>query len=399
MDNPQRSSKGDRAAPEGTPENLPAPDPSVHQDDTPVGGEVGQPGGRTDQPGTGRPELRLVPKPEVPECQGAKPKPRRPRHEVPSLASVVERQHRQLRNQVALIADGTEVALVIYGPGGTGKSYVVDDELTEQRRRRRINVTWFGGGKFTPLAFYETLYLHRAYGDIVVAEDMETLLRDDDVQSILRGALFGKEDPRTKVMHRELHWHSNSRALEKKNIPQSFHYEGSLIVIVNDLPRTSPIWSGVFSRVVPMYVGFEQEELIAFVKKLVIEGNGKTVRVSNVLTHLSVDDCLTVINYLSTKKPVDLRDLDRSLRAFCAYRQHDAWKGMIDSNFAGKQAMAASTTSADHVFEALEERSDLKIKERAAEFVKQTGMSTRTYHRMRDERGLARGYRGRRGRR
>src|SRR5690349_6254429 len=93
----QRNNIGDRAAPKDTPENLPAPDPSVPRDDSSTGGEVEQPGGRTDQPGTGRPELRLVPKPEVPECQSDKAR-RRPRHEVPSLASVVETRHQQLRN-------------------------------------------------------------------------------------------------------------------------------------------------------------------------------------------------------------------------------------------------------------------------------------------------------------
>src|SRR5206468_11733237 len=110
-------------------ESVQAPDPSTRQEHTGTEGEVEPPGGRSDQGSTGRPNLRLVsPKSEVPECQSAKA-PRRPRHEVPSLASMVETRHQQLRNQVALVANGTEPGLFIYGPGGTGKSSIAKDEL------------------------------------------------------------------------------------------------------------------------------------------------------------------------------------------------------------------------------------------------------------------------------
>src|SRR5438128_2339936 len=137
----QRNDIGDRAAPAGAPESTQAPDPS-----TPAGGGVEQPGGDAEQGRIGQPQLRLVPpKLEAPKCQSVNP-PRRPRYEIPSLASVVENQHRQLRNHVALVANGTEVGLLVGGPGGTGKSYVTRAEL-EQHRAKPY---WFSG-KLTPL--------------------------------------------------------------------------------------------------------------------------------------------------------------------------------------------------------------------------------------------------------
>lgn len=126
--------------------------------------------------------------------------------------------------------DGDVRAMIVTGPPGVGKSYIVETTLEKAvlfdkiaGKKIRYDVV---KGAMTALGLYAKLYEYSDANNVLVFDDCDTVLFDDLSLNILKAALdSGKR--------RRIHWNADSVKLRAEGIPNSFDFRGSAIFITN----------------------------------------------------------------------------------------------------------------------------------------------------------------------
>ena len=180
---------------------------------------------------------------------------------------------------------------------------------------------------------------------------------------------------------------SSTPLLAKKNLPDTFKFDGGLIVLANEVPTTRS-WKAFVTRLLSLHIEAAPAEVIAFMRDLT--RNGFLVEMGTGPVTLSAADCRQVIDYLAERHVTNLRHLRQALKLFHAHRAHDEWKGLVAAILAGAaQQVSTARTSDEHIVLALEERTDLTREQRAQEFTAAPGGGSRaTYFRRLAQLGL-----------
>ena len=280
-------------------------------------------------------------------------------------------QQSELRKLIRHVAAGHEHALIVTGPGGLGKSYTAWDELQKNRV-----VPHLMNARCAPFTLYQHLYEHRASAEVTLLDDDS--LDDRTVLSYLKAAT---EAPRI------VNNNSSTPLLAKKNLPDTFKFDGGLIVLANEVPTTRS-WKAFVTRLLSLHIEAAPAEVIAFMRDLT--RNGFLVEMGTGPVTLSAADCRQVIDYLAERHVTNLRHLRQALKLFHAHRAHDEWKGLVAAILAGAaQQVSTARTSDEHIVLALEERTDLTREQRAQEFTAAPGGGSRaTYFRRLAQLGL-----------
>lgn len=121
-------------------------------------------------------------------------------------------------------------AMIVTGPPGVGKSYIVEKEIEMTTmldkiagRKIRSEVV---KGSTTALGLYCTLYKYSDPGNVLVFDDCDSALLDDVSLNLLKGALdTGKK--------RKISWLSDSSMLRREDVPDNFEFKGTIIFITN----------------------------------------------------------------------------------------------------------------------------------------------------------------------
>ena len=126
--------------------------------------------------------------------------------------------------------------LIISGPAGVGKSYGVEKTLERMNMTRVLKglperYDLITGGT-SAISLYIKLWDNRKPGNVVVFDDCDTALWDELQLNLLKAAMDTKKK-------RKLCWMKESNALngrgdeEGENIPESFHFEGTIVFLTN----------------------------------------------------------------------------------------------------------------------------------------------------------------------
>ena len=134
------------------------------------------------------------------------------------------------------LVNGDEIrSLLIYGSGGVGKSYTINNTLKEsgkiqfkhgmEKGSEGYDFVKLKGGKTTPASLYRTMYEHN--GKLIILDDNDNLLRDHDGLNILKGA--------TDTTDRRISWGSERplKDADGEELPKSFRFNGKVMIISN----------------------------------------------------------------------------------------------------------------------------------------------------------------------
>lgn len=148
----------------------------------------------------------------------------------------VNKRFDTMSKMVQAVGRGYQKSLIIYGTGGTGKTYTTTKELEKlgkvpfdedehmigSENYDYISVT----GKVTPAALYRILYEHN--GKQILFDDCDSFLKDDDAVNVLKGALDTSGDG-------TVNWQSSAKIKDSKGeeMPKRFKFKGSAIFISN----------------------------------------------------------------------------------------------------------------------------------------------------------------------
>lgn len=135
-----------------------------------------------------------------------------------------------LDDMVKSVIAGEIRAMVVSGPPGVGKSYIVEREIEKAAmfdkiagRKIRAEVV---KGSTTAIGLYTTLYKYSDPGSVLVLDDCDAVFADPTSINLLKGSLdTGKK--------RRISWIADSSLLRREDVPNSFDFNGSVIFITN----------------------------------------------------------------------------------------------------------------------------------------------------------------------
>lgn len=147
------------------------------------------------------------------------------------IISLIRERFEILDEMTQATIDGVVRGLVVTGPPGVGKSFGVDKILDEAATLAKLSnntLARYGTekGACTAIGLYQLLFNYSDPGSVLVLDDCDSVLYDELSLNLLKAALdSGKK--------RQISWKSDSHALRREGIPDSFEFKGSVIFITN----------------------------------------------------------------------------------------------------------------------------------------------------------------------
>jgi len=137
-----------------------------------------------------------------------------------------------LEDMTRAVKKGQVRAMIVSGPPGVGKSFGVEavlskhDTIASIAGNEKLKKYEVVKGAMSALGLYKKLFEFSGSKNILVFDDCDSVLLDDLSLNILKAALdSGKK--------RMIHWNTESHALNRDGIPDSFEFKGGAIFITN----------------------------------------------------------------------------------------------------------------------------------------------------------------------
>lgn len=221
----------------------------------------------------------------------------------PNAEIALDRKQAVLRDVTGAVADGGLLGMYVYGRPGTGKSYLVRDEL-ERRETRHV----YTGGHITAKGLFQLL---RSYPDALhVLDDVESVFRYTQAVEILRSALASQG----RVVHgkdyRFIRWASWNRPS-----PDEFVFTGRVIGLGNLPFPDGPAQDALRSRMSYIHFVVSDEDIIEMMRNLAFRGHKST------LGFVDPEECSEVAEFvigefLALSRPLDMRTYFKALEVY-----------------------------------------------------------------------------------
>ncbi len=275
-----------------------------------------------------------------------------------SAASEADQYFLGVKDYVRLIAQRRANAAIFSGRGGLGKTHyalktLAEEGLTLGQDYEVLNT------HITPLGFYT--YLYRNQDKILVLDDCDGMLESPEIVGLLKSACWSATGKRV------VNWVS-SRDLD---VPDRFEFKGGLIILLNDLPKNKSV-EALISRAFFKEVDFSHDDLVKILYEVAKNAGNEESR------NLTENERLEVADYLrettdETVQDLNLRTLFKTFTLRKAYAENGKWKELAkemlkpdDDLIAVKEVVREFPIVADQI----------------KEFIKRTGLSRRTFFRL-----------------
>ena len=258
-----------------------------------------------------------------------------------------------VKELVKIVVNGNATGLIVYGEAGLGKTYTILQTLAECGKKLGEDYIYIST-HITPLELVNLLYKYQ--DRIIVLDDVEKLLLDEKTIGILKSALW------SSVGKRIITYYTTSEKLEA---PEEFEFRGKVILLLNKIPkRNKEIVESLLSRVLTYKLDFSYEERLKIMYEM-----AKILKIP-----------LEVVDFLKSKftpalKNFNFRTLIQLNIIKQYYNENPNWK-----NVAEKLLEQNIDKRMKVVWELM--NSNLSVKEQVERFREMTGMSRRTYFRI-----------------
>ena len=251
-----------------------------------------------------------------------------------------------MRHYIELVTKSKDVhSLFLLGSAGIGKTHSTIAKLKE------LKVDYvYTNGNITPLALYKLLYDNR--DKVIVMDDTQKLIRNKASISVLLPALWSVDGKRT------IFWNTTSGVFNKLELPNPFDFEGKIIFILNEALKNVDFQT-LISRCFFFKVDFDHKTLLDMMCQI--------AKYPEVFEHIKA-------NTNPGTKHFDLRLLKKLETIYQYDKEH--WK-LLSRPFleVDKEKEIVAQLIA----------SGLAGKKAVREFKRQTGLSQRTYYRIKNE--------------
>ena len=287
----------------------------------------------------------------------------------------IDKKLQLVRDRVAGVVRG-QPGMLLFGPGGIGKTYTVQEELRRLRARYRLlNTHVTGLSLFTVLERYPT-YIH-------VLEDVEEVLRDRLALGVLRSATWPCRQDRRGNPECVVTWSSRGQTRE-------IVFRGGIIVISNRRAGELPELKALETRLTTINLEVCDEELAAQMRRQALLGYRVGHRV------LGAAECWETIEFVIEESArvaasLNMRLMNQAFEDRMQAEDHAAglpWQDLVASRIARQPNVAgeveAPGLAAAKLAEELtvaREIVGLPRKQRLIEWESRTGLSQATLYR------------------
>lgn len=136
--------------------------------------------------------------------------------------SDIDKKYRNLERYIEQMAQGKVRSLIVNGPPGVGKTYSATTYIDKYSTQKHKSIT----GHMTLLSLYGELYRHKSAGQILVLDDIDSVMNTVQGLNILKAAM-------DTTKQRVISWESTSAMLNALGLPTSFGFDGGVILITN----------------------------------------------------------------------------------------------------------------------------------------------------------------------
>lgn len=276
-----------------------------------------------------------------------------------------------LSSYLRLVASDSEVrSLIVKSRSGLGKTFNVLSSLKAMQQDKDFKVKLIDpeskeeyfktfdfeyiNGYITPLQLYKKL--HDFQNSFIVFDDCEGLLKDNKAISLLKAATWKSNGSRLVC------YDSTAKALD--GIPCSFSFSGSIVLLVNDIPkRADENFKALIGRSLFFDLSMSSEEVKQISLKLLSSyfENGS-------ITAEQKTKAEEILNSVCPASDFSLRDFVRIV----SFVRHDAAQAaeMFKQSFKEDEELKL-------VYEL--SKTGIEIQEQYKSFSEQTGLSRRTF--------------------
>lgn len=244
--------------------------------------------------------------------------------EDPHLASISQKTA-MVRDKARAVFLGYKTGLLLYGAGGMGKSWTIEDEarVTGVALRRATRV-------LTPRGVYEQLRRHPM--DVHLFEDNEQLLKKDDALTVLREATWTVE--RTDNVRDDGRFPDRRVTWRRNGDPNEFVFSGGIIITQNEKPPANSRVAALLTRLRPFELVVAGAELLSLAKHLAATAPPRILGYQ-----MAPEDCSEVLAFLTAVAeefghPIDMRLVKQAYEEYCQFQNADShvhWEEHIRS--------------------------------------------------------------------
>jgi hypothetical protein len=175
-----------------------------------------------------------------------------------SLLNALEEKLQLIRDRTRGVAEGYANGFLVWGEGGTSKSYTIEQTLLAIGHPYKLS-----NSRITGKGLFELL---RDYPDILhILEDVETLFADRNAVGVLRSALWGQQGKGGR-QERLVVWHVARRREE-------LLFTGGVILVANCPLDNIPQLRALKTRIACVRHQPSHEEVAALMRKIAADGH------------------------------------------------------------------------------------------------------------------------------
>ena len=246
--------------------------------------------------------------------------------------------------------------LIFVGEGGIGKTILT---ISSIKKILKSDEWDYSNGYTTPLSLYEFLYNNRNK-KVIILDDIEGVFNNKLSLAILKGALWDSDGKRI------CQYASKS---DKAKMPEKFVMKSKIIILCNHIPKENDASTrAMISRTIFYRMGFSFKNKMDICKNFIDEDED-----------LSKNDKGYVLNLLESEVTEATRDFNfRTLQKLISFVQYDKTKA---------KELFNATTEVDELKKIylMVSRKHSVVKTQIDIFMEETGMSRRTFFRIKKE--------------
>ncbi len=229
--------------------------------------------------------------------------------------SGIQKKTAMVRDKVRGVFLGYKPGVLIWGEGGSGKSWTVEDEarLTGVVLRRSTGV-------LTPRALYEQLRRHPM--DVHLIEDNEQLLTKDEAVTVLREATWTVE--RDDNVRDDGRFPDRRVTWGRSRDPNDFLFSGGIVITQNERPPNNSRVAALLTRLRPFEFAVTDAELLTLARHLAATAPPRIMGYQ-----LSSEECSEVLAFLTEEAarvghPIDMRLVFQAYEEYCQFQNSDS---------------------------------------------------------------------------
>ena len=264
-----------------------------------------------------------------------------------------------IRDRVQSVAGGYSNGMVLWGEGGTSKSFTVLEVLKASGKPFMLS-----NSRLTAKGLFELL---RDYPDVVhVIEDAETLLGDKNAYEVLRSALWGQEGE-DGLQERPVDWKIGGKR-------EQVIFTGGVILVANCRMDDNPKARAIKTRIPCLQFQPTNEEVAALMRRIASQGH------RHGQDFLSPEECVEVAEDIIARsnrlqRNLDLRLLVNTFNDRLQWANGDSethWRDMLRSRMQERVVAPAG----NYVPRSVQKANELEIARRVANLPRQERFAT-----------------------